>query len=140
MAKRSNSKLICAFCGAREGDEPGVIFAQSGYEGLAICSNCLRQGYHALCAGEKGETAGAVDVQIDILLRILRLEEEQLGNHQIGDLIVDRSAEKNDPVLEQPAVDVESAFPLAGLLNHHRNQKRVAFHQYSSLLNVVSVS
>ena len=58
MAKRSNSKLICAFCGAREGDEPGVIFAQSGYEGLAICSNCLRQGYHALCAGEKGETAG----------------------------------------------------------------------------------
>lgn len=58
MAKRGNSKLICAFCGAREGDEPGVIFAQSGYEGLAICSNCLRQGYHALCAGEKGEAAG----------------------------------------------------------------------------------
>ncbi len=58
MAKRGNSKLICAFCGAREGDEPGVIFAQSGYEGLAICSNCLRQGYQALCAGGKGEAAG----------------------------------------------------------------------------------
>ena len=55
MAKRGNSKLICAFCGAREGDEPGVIFAQSGYEGLAICSNCLRQGYQALCAGGKAD-------------------------------------------------------------------------------------
>ena len=57
MAKRGNSKLICAFCGAREGDEPGVIFAQSGYEGLAICSNCLRQGYQALCAGGKADAS-----------------------------------------------------------------------------------
>lgn len=48
--KRGNdNKLMCAFCGAREGDEPQVIFAPSGYEGLAICSNCLRNGYEALC-------------------------------------------------------------------------------------------
>lgn len=47
--KGNDSKLMCAFCGAREGDEPQVIFAPSGYEGLAICSNCLRNGYEALC-------------------------------------------------------------------------------------------
>ena len=49
--KRNNSdgKLMCAFCGAREGDDPQVIFAPSGYEGLAICSTCLRSGYEALC-------------------------------------------------------------------------------------------
>ena len=51
MAGRGNkNKLICAFCGSREGDEPGVVFAPSGYEGLAICSNCLKNGYEALCA------------------------------------------------------------------------------------------
>ena len=48
--KRGNRKLICAFCGATEGDDPSVIFAPSGYEGLAICSNRLKQGYTALCA------------------------------------------------------------------------------------------
>ncbi len=54
MAGKGNKeKLICAFCGSREGEEPGVIFAQSGYEGLAICSNCLRNGYEAICAGSQ---------------------------------------------------------------------------------------
>ena len=51
MSERGRkNKLICAFCGSREGDDPEVIFAPSGYEGLAICSNCLRNGYEALCA------------------------------------------------------------------------------------------
>ncbi len=50
MAKRnSKEKLMCAFCGGREGDDPQVVFAPSGYEGLAICSNCLKNGYEALC-------------------------------------------------------------------------------------------
>ncbi len=49
--KRGNqNKMVCAFCGATEGDDPNVVFAPSGYEGLAICSNCLRQGYLAVCA------------------------------------------------------------------------------------------
>ncbi len=51
MGKRGNdSKLLCAFCGAREGDDPQVMFAPSGYEGLSICSNCLRNGYEAYCS------------------------------------------------------------------------------------------
>ncbi len=56
--RRGKSKLICAFCGATEGDEPGVIFAPSGYEGLAICSNCLRQGYQAICAAGAASPSG----------------------------------------------------------------------------------
>ena len=47
--KGNDSKLMCAFCGAREGDEPQVIFEPRGYEELAICSNCLWNGYEALC-------------------------------------------------------------------------------------------
>ena len=55
--KRGNRKLICAFCGATEGDDPSVIFAPSGYEGLAICSNCVKQGYTALCADQAAGAA-----------------------------------------------------------------------------------
>lgn len=55
--KRGNRKLICAFCGATEGEDPSLVFAPSGYEGLAICSSCLRQGYAALCAEPSAGTA-----------------------------------------------------------------------------------
>ncbi len=66
MSRRGNKKsdMVCAFCGTQEGEEPGVIFAPSGYEGIAICSNCLRQGYLALCvdaANQKGEGGKAAD-------------------------------------------------------------------------------
>ena len=50
MAGKRGDKLICAFCGAREGTDPSLVFAPSGYEGIGICSNCLRQGYEAICA------------------------------------------------------------------------------------------
>ena len=50
MAGKRGDKLICAFCGAREGTDPSLVFAPSGYEGVGICSNCLRQGYEAICA------------------------------------------------------------------------------------------
>ena len=73
-------------------------------------------------------SAGTVDVKVDVLFGIFRLKEEQLCDHQIGDIVIDRSSEQNDPVFEQPAVDIEGTFSLAGLFHHHRNQKRVAFH------------
>ena len=34
--------------------------------------------------------AGRIDVEMDILLRIFGLQKEQLGNDQIGQMIVDR--------------------------------------------------
>ena len=44
MANNKN-RMICAFCGAREGDDPQRIFAASAYENLGICSECLKNGY-----------------------------------------------------------------------------------------------
>ena len=36
---------------------------------------------------------------------------EELGDDEVRDLVVDRRAEKDDPLVEQPRVDVEG--PLA---------------------------
>ena len=49
---------------------------------------------------------GRVDVEVDRLLGVLGLEEQQLGHDQVGDLVVDRRAQEDDPLAEQPRVDV----------------------------------
>jgi hypothetical protein len=48
---------------------------------------------------------------------------EQFGDGQVGDLVVDRGAEEDDPLVEETRVDVEGALAVHGLLDHHRNQR-----------------
>src|SRR6266508_1272352 len=48
---------------------------------------------------------------------------EELGDDQVRDLIVDRRAEKDDPLVEQAGEDVERALAARGLLDHHRYQR-----------------
>ena len=43
-----------------------------------------------------------VDVHMDGLLGALRLEEEQLGNHDAAHVIIDRAHQADDAVLQQP--------------------------------------
>ena len=62
-------------------------------------------------------TARAVDVQVDVLVGILRLEVDQLGTDQTGDLVVDRRLQKDDVVLEQPAVQVVGPLAATRLLD-----------------------
>jgi hypothetical protein len=38
---------------------------------------------------------------MDVLLRVLHLEEEHLGDHQVRDMVINGRADENDPVLEQ---------------------------------------
>jgi hypothetical protein len=56
---------------------------------------------------------------------------EQFGDGQVRDLIVDRRAEEDDPLVEETRVDVEGALTVRGLLDHHRNQRA---HRCSLLL------
>ncbi len=58
---------------------------------------------------------------MDVALRILRLEEEHLGDHQARDLVVDRATEEDDVVLEEARIDVVGALTAARLLYHHRH-------------------
>ena len=48
MAGRKQKEIICAFCGRTGRDEPELVFAPSGYEGVGICSDCLKAGYENL--------------------------------------------------------------------------------------------
>ena len=55
--------------------------------------------------------AGGVEVEVDRRVGALGLEVQQLGDDRVGDAVVDLGAEVDDPVGEQPAVDVDG--PLA---------------------------
>jgi hypothetical protein len=48
---------------------------------------------------------------------------QELGDRQVGDLVVDRGAEKDDPLPKQVRVDVGSPLPTRVLLDHHRDQR-----------------
>jgi len=48
---------------------------------------------------------------------------EDLGDDQVGDLVVDRLAEEDDPLAQQAGVDVVRALAAGGLLDDHRDQR-----------------
>src|SRR5271163_580865 len=65
---------------------------------------------HRIVDGEssRNRSSRRIDVEADLFFGILRLEKEQLRGYQVGHIVVHRMAQKNDPVLEQPRVDVVS--------------------------------
>ena len=52
------------------------------------------------------DAAGGVDIEKDILLRIFRVKKEELGNNQVGKVIINLAAQKNNAILQQTGVDV----------------------------------
>ena len=52
------------------------------------------------------------------LLGVLRLEVEHLGDDEVGDLVVDLLAEKDDPLPQEQRIDVEGPLAAARLLDH----------------------
>ena len=70
----------------------------------------------------RNRTAGRVDVEMDVLVRILGLEEQQLRNHEVRHVILDRTDDEYDPLLEQPGVDIVRPLAARGLLDDHRDQ------------------
>src|SRR5437588_658260 len=61
---------------------------------------------------------------------------EQLRDDQVGDLVVDRCAEEDDPLVQQTAVDVERPLPAGGLLDDHGYEwaHRPRFFRFLSLI------
>ena len=59
----------------------------------------------------RDRSARRVDVEVDVLLRILALQVQQLRRDHVRHLVVDRRAEKDDALAQQQRVDVER--PLA---------------------------
>src|SRR5207245_2049349 len=57
---------------------------------------------HGVVDGQPGgdHATRAVDVETDVLVRILAVQEQELSHDHIGDLVVDGPANEDDPVLQ----------------------------------------
>ena len=62
-----------------------------------------------------------VDVHENILLRVLGLEEEKLGGDEAGHMILDRTRDEDDPLAQQPRINIEAALAPVGLLDDDGN-------------------
>jgi len=63
---------------------------------------------------------------VDLLLRVLRLEEEQLGDDDVRGVVGDPRSEEDDPVAQQARVDVEMTLAPLALFDHIGNQGHLA--------------
>jgi len=63
---------------------------------------------HRIVDGQSSShrATGRIDVHADVLLGVIHLQKEQLRDDRVGHVIVDRRAEKDDPIFQQPRVDV----------------------------------
>ena len=66
-------------------------------------------------------TAGAVDIQLDVLVRVLCLQIQQLRHHQTGRGGIDLLAQKDDAVIQQAGEDVVGPLAAVGLLHNIRD-------------------
>src|SRR6185295_8687283 len=61
----------------------------------------------------------------DVLVRVLGLEEQQLGDDQVGGDFGHRPDQEHDPLFQQARIDVVGALAAAGLLDDHRHEAEV---------------
>ena len=70
-----------------------------------------------------GGAARAVDVDVDVLLGVLGLQEQELGDDQVRHHVVDGGADEDDVVLEEARVDVVGALAAGRLLHDHGDER-----------------
>src|SRR5690349_8148176 len=73
---------------------------------------------------------------MNVLVRVLGLEEQQLGHDQVGHVVLDRPDDEDHALLEQARVDVERALATRSLLDHHGDQVLKALRGHSLSLSV----
>src|SRR5688500_4560190 len=65
--------------------------------------------------------ARRVDVQVDVLVRVLGLEQHAMGDEEFRHVIRALADDEDHALLEQPRVDVVGALAAGGLFDHHRD-------------------
>ena len=103
--------------------------AHAGGDAHAIRRHVARHELHRVVDREAGRhgAAGRVDVDVDVLLRVLHLEEKHLRDHDVRDLVVDRRADEDDAILEETRIDIVTALAAPGLLDNDGNQHGMDF-------------
>ena len=63
---------------------------------------------HGVVDRETGghRAAGGIDVEVNVAVRVLRVEQQHLRADRVGVLVLDFGAQEDDALLEQPLVDV----------------------------------
>ena len=76
---------------------------------------------HGVVNGEaRGDRAArGIDVNLNVFFRVFRLKKKHLRDSQVGDVVVNRRADKNDVLFQEPRINVVGAFAPAGLFDHH---------------------
>ncbi|MNR41219.1 hypothetical protein D3C85_1595810 [compost metagenome] len=59
---------------------------------------------------------------MDILLRIVRCQEEQLCDDGVRNIVVDRTSQKDNPILQKTGVNIVRPFSPIRLFNDYRHQ------------------
>ena len=96
----------------------GSGFLPSVFQGI----QCRSKGDPVLYVSDPpGIDRGMRRQTLDALRDLNQLQEQELGDDTIRDFVVDTRSEKDDPVLEQPAVDVIRPFFAAALLDDVRH-------------------
>ena len=62
-----------------------------------------------------------IDVHEDVLVGVLRLQEQELGDHPVGGFRGYGLTEKNDPFAQQARIDIKRAFAPTRLFNDDRD-------------------
>src|SRR4029450_2172891 len=95
------------------------------------CSHPEAIGRHIACEklhriinrqARSDRAARRIDIDVNVLFRVLNLQKQQLGNHKISDVIIHRRSDEDDAILEQSRVNIIAALASARLLHDHRNQ------------------
>ncbi len=97
--------------------------AEAGTQPHAYGRNVAGYVLHRVVDREPGVhvSAGRVDVQADVAVRILAGQVQELRDDRVRHLGVDGRAQEHDPLLEEQRVDIECAFPSRTRLHHHRD-------------------
>jgi len=85
-------------------------------DGADRATNVLHRVIHREAC--RNDTAGRVDVQLNVLVRVLALEEQELRDDDVGDVVVDRTAQEHNPILQQATEDVPGALTAVRGLDH----------------------
>src|SRR5215469_271048 len=80
-----------------------------------------------------------INVQLNILFGVFRLQEKHLSCCQIGDMVINGCTDENNVLFQEARVNVVRALPSAGLFNNHRNQGRGAVNRIIVVFHVRKV-
>src|SRR5713226_4908309 len=110
---KSEALFGCAAGEEQRGD--GGRLANAGGDDVGL------DELHGVVNGEARRDGATrrIDVELNVLFRIFSLKKQHLRGGQIGNVVINRRANKNDVFLEEPGVNVVGALTAAGLFDHH---------------------